>query len=505
MSEEISLSDLLESDHEEPETKDERATIVPDELDPGFGQGEPNEDMQLDPNFGQGEPEDTNELEDFLNQDEVYEETSTIGTDVDFKVPEELKSNYRVGCAGSKEMIERMMSNVQGIKIIGTYFNLRADRHDSTVPVSTNLSGSEQAYDMIKNAVINVSDPITEYDLKEVSIEAIMYIGITPRLNDYFSFLDQDGKLLFFNVKGIERVNYGSREIHKLTLNFAFDEITAVGRIQDLLSKVVDTFVYDSNAKMIGEASLLTSDDYDGKLDLNNEIKRMKEYYISLFVSEDGVINLYAKERRAGFEKIPEHFFFDKLVNRFFLSLCEFNDTKFFNLYSPKYEMIEDGLDIFKGLREKVSITSQDLHRFYGPTYRVRNYTDPFLGDILTFCRNGAYVNQYFHYYDYELLPHYNLLMYRENEDIHMEYPLLLKKLDDKSYIFSSSFYDGDLKSMNKFEKIVYNALKKEYPNYSDILPYAKNYRKWSIYEKFYVIPILIYLCMKITKNMSSK
>lgn len=496
----FSLEDLFEDEQTEATTEP-----VKEELDPTFGQGEPSPDLQLDSNFGQGEPEDTNELEDFLNNDVVYEEVSTIGKDVDYKVPEELKSNYRVGCAGSMEMIERMMNNVTGIKIVGTYFNLRADRHDSASPISTNLSGSEQAYDMIKNAIINVSDTINDYDLTQVSLDGIIYIGITPRLNDYFSFVDQNGKLLFFNIKEIERVNYGSREIHRIKLNYAFNEVTNDGRIKDLMDKVVDVLVYDNNAKMIGEASLLTSDDYEGKVDLNNEIKRMKEYYINMFVAEDGVINLYAKKRRAGFEEIPEKMFFDKLVNKFFQSLCEFNDTKFFNLYSPKYEMENDGIDIFRGLRETISITPNDLHRFYGAYYRGRHFGDPFLGDILTFRREEVYVNNYYVYDDYEQLPYYPLLMFRENEDNKIEYPLINKRLEDKSYIFSSNFYDGDLTKMNKFEKIIANALKKVYPNYSEIIPYVKNYRKWSVYEKYYIIPILIYICMKICKTMSYK
>lgn len=476
-----------------------------DNIDPGFTVEEDKQE-ELDPGFNVDKVPDSNDLEDFLDSEDIaYNETTTIGQDVDYKIPSELKSNYRVGCAGTEQIIGRIMSNVTGYKIIGNYFNQRTDRHDSTSPIAKDMGGEAQAYDLILNAVISFSDPLNDYKLEDVTMKGYVYFGITPRINDYFSFTDSNGKLLFFLAKEIERVNFGSREIFEVTFNYSFDEITSKDKIQDLMSKVVDTYTYDHDAKLLGEVSLLKTEDYANKVDLNNELKRMKDWFFFLFLDANGLFNLYGKERRIGTETIPEGFYYDKFLVNFFHSLCEFNDLKnIFQSYLPQYHTDNLLPCLFTELQSSFPSSSVDLHPYYGPDSFKDYYVDPFLGNILSYGEGSKLVTVSHDTDDFRPYPYIELLMARPNERTGEFYPLDLKEYSDKSYVFSKNFYNGEIAKMNPFEKMVSNALKKQYPNYRDILPYLKTYRRWSIYESYYCIPILIYLGKKVSKNISS-
>lgn len=471
----------------------------------------PDKKDPIDPGYGVDTAPSSDELEDFMNQETMYAEIGSIAKVEDFKLPQELKSNYRMGmgCPDSNKIIEAMMNNVSGHKIIGNYFNLRTDRHDATVAIASDMSGAAQSYNLIKNAIIFSSSPLDSHNLKEASIEGIIAFGIVPRLNDYFAMVGKDNALRFFKLSELSRVTYGSREIHKATFTYAFSEITSPDKIQDLLDKVVDTYVFNYDAYLRDESGLLLEEDEANRDELLTDIAAMKEWYFLQFKSySDGCINMFSRMHWVNEYTIDtNNFLYDIMVSEFFKSMINFSDNvRDFGYYTPKYKLNLDVMDIYKALRFNGKLKPSDLYSHIGPDNIVSRHDDPYLNNILYFKTLEKQIVQPHiptdTYVDYPCL---QAIMGRHREDVAMKYPLLGKELTDKSYVFSKHFYNDDKDKMNGFEKIVADALEKRYPNYKDIKPYIDSYRKWSLYEAYYCLPILLYICIKVSKGYVSK
>lgn len=63
-----------------------------------------------------------------------------------------------------------------------------------------------------------------------------------------------------------------------------------------------------------------------------------------------------------------------------------------------------------------------------------------------------------------------------------------------KSYIFNTDFYNGFVDSMNDLELLVYNYLVRHELDIKKVLELASQYRKMSLMDAFYKVPVLMEL-----------
>lgn len=199
----------------------------------------------------------------------------------------------------------------EGRIIVVTYFsqnrpitNMQSDVVDMQLTTKDDVHIS---YTQIRNFELRCSRELSfEYEQEsnksKVSGEAIMFPRFTPRVSDIFLYEMRNGKIGVFRITGINRLALGQDTYHSVT--FTMQEFLNATYRDRLQRQSTITMYFDKYKYLAGNTTLLTTDAFQQKKDLEHIRLEIIEDYIerfydreySTFMRPDGIYDPYIVE-----------------------------------------------------------------------------------------------------------------------------------------------------------------------------------------------------------------
>ena len=419
------------------------------------------------------------DIEELDNND--LEETSTIAKEKPFTKQEELGTNI---FTNKERAYESLLQHISGMKWRVDYFNQIINKNTKTATPVAGLKSIQQ-YRRIKDTVVYLQSSLdANVNVNELTLEFILNIGITPNIGDIIVANLIGGREAAFKIDRVEKRHYQDHEVYYCGIKFNFFTNKNKEAYNDILDKVIENLIYDKNYIRTFSAPILLEEDY---IDIST-LKKLRKDLIKFFFN-----NFIDKEYKClnPFNSYTTKFkVVDPFLNNFILKCVEVDES---NVYMQANMLVNYQIPIYT-----YTILDAILER--DKDY-LENITHKELGiGTIPFSENGSY--------DLNFLKLNGVVGFTNNLvgltdkllRVDTEVTPLRDKLNDlKPYIFTSNFYNDIPELMLPIEHLIIDYLIGEIIEPKRLYDLVKNYRKWSRYEQFYIIPIVIRMLKTLT------
>ena len=182
----------------------------------------------------------------------------------------------------------------EGRIIVVTYFsqnkpitNTQSNVVDMT---STTKDDVHVSWTQIRNFELRCNSELAfEYDQdsnkSKVNGEAILFPRFTPRVSDIFLYEMRNGQIGVFRVASVNRLALGQDTYHRIT--FTMQEYLRADYRDTLQRQTTNTMYFDKYKYLVGNTTLLSTDGFQQKKDLEHIRLEIIEDYIERFYSRD--------------------------------------------------------------------------------------------------------------------------------------------------------------------------------------------------------------------------
>lgn len=442
----------------------------------------------------------------FTNEQMIREsehQPTTIGEVRPFVTQEDLQLSHNYT---ADELPETSITQyIRGYKWHVEYYNLNGDVNTKPESFNPDVSSHVQNYTKIKDCRIYLTDPLEVTQVNNLSFTCVINIGIVPFKFDVVIGELIGGKKAVFECLDCSQEHYQTHTVYRLTFKHRFFLTPQTEHYYKALEqRVTKRFVYDLDYVLDNGAPILLEEDYRIKKNLKTIRRQMISFYFNKFI--DAETNYLALNARLPhnngigvvkpIEKAP---IIDEYLMRFIRSTIDVNEDFNYSKMCYNHYVVNYEQTFYDALLERDTTLLEDCvnqmeHHppvFTGSSPLTRNVY--FLDVGLITVPKGTMVTQYIGYGLSE-----NLFFSEEGTPLHG------KNLRGY-YIFSSDFYHQQESTMCPIERLVYRYIKGDILNISDIAPFLEGYRKWSTYEQYYILPILIFLLRTLTSKTFSQ
>lgn len=426
------------------------------------------------------------DIEELDNND--IEETSTIAKEKEFVPQEELGTNIYTN---KERAYESLLSHISGMKWRVDYFNQIIGSNSKTSSHFTGLKTIQQ-YRRIKNAVVYLQSSLdSNVNVNELTLEFIVNFGITPNQGDMVVAKLIGGREAAFKVERVEKRHYQDHEVYYCSIKFNYFTNKNKETYTDLLEKISEHLIYDQNYVRTFGSPILLEKDY---IDIS-ALKRLKrsliKFYFNNFVDKEyKVINPF-NSYISGFKVV------DPFLNNFLRKTIEVEEsTKYteanllvnYNIPIYTYTILDAILERDSDYLDNITHTELGIGKIPVNKGASNVYDLGYLklNGVVGFDNN---------------LTNFTDKLLRVNTE---ETPLRDKLNDLKPYIFTSNFYKNIPELMLPIELLIQDYLIGEIIQPDKIYNLVKDYTKWSRYEQFYLIPIVIRILKTLTTAVYS-
>lgn len=434
-----------------------------------------------------------------LNQKDKLTEQQTITSKPLYTPPEVMKD----GIYTEKDMdYENVTRYIKGYEWNVTYYNLIGDVNSSNTTLSVNSTRATQSYNRILNMTIYLDSPLENGNIETLETTAIINSGIIPFASDIVVSEIFGGKTAMFVVSEITKLNYQKHNIFKVKLKFKHFKEDNEELFKNLDSKVVHKYVEDKDYIEGYGSPLIMEEEFTLRKSLRHTTDELINYYVYLFKDKErSFLNMNALPYTQSIENSNSNATFiapvacDTILNSAILRIFgttsnnEYDELRWIEYDTNRtiYETVWDA--IFNRDPSILTSCSKDIGfvGIYGPNSFPAVQHPAYLG--VRYVVDKVPSTEFNGY-------SYNEVFNIEKGDF--EHPLNRTSMDGY-YIFSEAFYNMEVGKMTNFEKLLYNVIARKNYNIKDVLPYVNSYKRWSRYEQFYIIPILILLIRMIS------
>lgn len=427
-------------------------------------------------------------LDDDLMEDPFRVKTETIGEEITHKDVNVLGTTIITQKNQSQDIVRQYIS---GYPWKVDYYNNLSGVNDINNPVSDRVGDGIQKYNKYKNLILYLSSGMPPGDFENLTGDAVVNAGIIPRINDHFVSRLIDGRIGIFIVKSVKTLTYQAHDVYSLEFAFFQMHETDPSILESLESKTILRYVYDKDYILTRGSPMILEEQLKEKIELKEAKDRIVKQYINLFTDyQTKFLNPRGNQDRTNRMPLVVDSFLNKFLRRI-ISIGEYDNYNRFRDfdYFPNPKVIKTIWDALLEHDEDFLFTTQHnltwvsiKHSLAYPSSRNLEY--------LGACGIVDYLEC-----DYEKIAIATESIFKRpivNEEI--DYPLTLTEDKLDYYVFSSHFYNEEYDKTTPFENLVMRYIRKEIIKPSELYPYINQWRRWSLYEQYYIIPVLILL-----------
>jgi hypothetical protein len=413
--------------------------------------------------------------------------------------------------------IESIVQYVEGSKWEVTYYSQLVDYDDPVTHHDFNLPDTLQQYTKINKLILHVDSPLDPQQYKpenyiQVTGSAIYYNSIPPNVGDMFVATLIGNRTGVFTLNNVTRRTYNNETVYSVEYNLVSIIEEDSEQYDDLESKVVKEYWYDKDSLLTNVTPLLTDQEYNRKLNLKYEYKRILDHYLNSFVHKDKKLLLLPGQNSLIYDNYIVKFFF-KLINTTDSMLVR--DVVRLNINNPYLDqptiwsaLLEKDPEILNYCNRKMAIVSTGALG-NDPMFRSAVYSG--VGSIIYPKESDRSADQP---EDWPLATVEQSVVeastnYIDLNDIITNIPgsnnqrLIPHVTEDEHYVFTEKFYQLE-SDLTVIESLTVSYLKQEEIDLYGLYELTRTYRKWGRLEQFYFAPILICLMRDRVQTTSS-
>lgn len=434
------------------------------------------------------------------NLDDIEQDNSvpaaSIGEKVDFKNPQDIQvsTNYT---ADDLEPT-KVTKYIKGYPFKVDYYNFIGDVN--TVPQSFNLFINEhsQTYNKIKDCIVYLESALDVTGVNELGFECTLNAGIVPFMYDIVKIELMNKQYALFECQEVKQNHYMNHTVYTLTfkLKYKFSNFTDDAFCQ-LESKVVRRFVYDENYILESGSPLLLTEDYVNKVKLKALREDIIHFYFHKFVDiETKYLCVNAKQANNTLYRRPYKYpILDMYIINFIVATIDGDEDFIYSTMANKGYVTSYEQTVLDAILEQDISILDDCIREMDNCVPEDALTHPILRSLYYSNVNSIVVPTG----TMSLTSKIDITDYIQTTE---HSPMRDIKLGD-TYIFSSNFYNQQ-EPLTDIEDMVLRFIKKQKIDTYKLERICTKYRRWSDYEQFYLLPIIIYMLRSLVFNTYS-
>ena len=389
---------------------------------------------------------------------------------------EELKTSI---IYNREQPLENIIRYPKGSKWEVSYFLQIRDLNDTLTQPDVNLPATVQKYNRIDKLILYIQSAIQQDNIESITGEALINAGFLPNVNDVFLATLTGGREAIFIITEVQNRTYNLHYAYLCTFKiFCFAEDNE--RIyNDILTKVMKTYVYDKEHLLDYSAPIILSSDYKSKLDLKVSFEEVRDYYFRTFVNyEKNVIALRTKSS----------VYVDTFLTEFIYRIINQSDL----LIMSKLNNVD------VNFREKVPYTIWDAIINRNPKLLklcVKDigfkYTPSGYLDLI--IKNMNYLGINFIASPLGTLEEANIPIDDISKPKTQDYQLPINN-ERRSYVVSEDVYELSNNCVGLLDKVLVDYLECRMIKLEELEILINQYCMWDTRDQFYLIPILLVL-----------
>lgn len=438
-----------------------------------------------------------------------------------------------------RERMDLVAGFPEGRIIIVTYFSQNKPITDMMSAVvdmtSTAKDDVHIAWTQIRNFELRCSNDMSfEYDedsnKSSIKGEAVVFPRFTPRVSDIFLYELRNGKIGVFRVTAVRRLAVGQDTYH--SINFTMQEfLTAPTR--DLLQKQSTRIAYfDKQKFLVGNTSMLTTDGFQQKKELEhirleiieNYVERFYDTEYSTFIRPDKIYDPYIVEywnKKVSIQDTTPHI----RPTQILISVSNYRKTIWAVLTNNPIKNLNNvertwNIETYHSTFWGVNITSLLGRKFItvgdeadsNNNYSINHKGEPILLDPLPMFHKklpeeviDRHIDRDFHravkefYWKFPEARHGRM---KPIEKKPHKFPFQKEAKTNEitgekaHYALSLNFYNGS-SAMDPFEHIVYDLVTNKEVDPSKAIEAVSRYQEWSDEDAFYREMFALYIIDK--------
>lgn len=456
--------------------------------------------------------------------------TPSAKPDIQPNLPKVSPKEYKSPAKDTKVIpVDRLLAYVSGAEWIVDYYSQYTTKSNDLREVDPNEHPVYQQYTLIKNYALKVTSSLDSSYEPETAISKVigtsnMYSFIVPNVNDYFVSDAGESRKGLFKITTVERKSFNLESVYEINYDLIgyVDTGASVALYEDLASKVIKTFYFDTQRFKEGLYPLVLEETRQRIIDYTIEYKSLCKYYFNLFFNRKYMTLVLPGQEFSCYDPFLVNYI-SKIVEvevvpemHMLKMLSTENDVyikqdQFWSMMLNRDINMLDHINTQMGLATKSAFNNNSyVHAFKYTNidYMVYPLNDSLIGHIPdTSTRIGLIPEPKFVSYTFTELYETKNIAGLLSSSIYIEYvkdtavyPLFYNILESNHYVLSHRFYSQS-SDMSVIEILAKDFIKRNNID-MDMLEFAlSNYKVLSRLEQFYYGPILMTLLKEVIRN----
>lgn len=415
--------------------------------------------------------------------------------------------------------VQDLLTRISGSRLVTDYFQQLVASHDHLRPLDMGLEPAQQQYDRIQNLEMRQQgdlSPSQDDVSKEWTLtgEAILYPGVVPNHGDMFKLDVGQGEWGIAAVTNASPMSIYTQTCYRIQFRVLYRMNTTV--LKNMMSKVVEHKFFIMDFLRAGKNPIIVDEEHSQYRSLDRVFESMVADYMRSFFSDVNKTLIIPGQVGGAY---------DPFVVKAILSLLQVNDHPLMGeltklsvdvQYAYKTTTIWDALLMVEpsylylasqrmGLATKTFLKDRGVFggaywgqfqqlvfpiddrqdadaqftRIMTPDFRELQDAGPPLTDIERLIINTAdSVNMAF------------------EDTVTPEVPDIPPVNENFYYVFTEAFYRNDPTGMSKLETFVWTVLNQNEIDIGKLYDFVDMSRRWNKLERYYFVPILMWLCV---------
>lgn len=379
-----------------------------------------------------------------------------------------------------------------------------------------------QQYTLIHNYELRVTSGLTSTYDQQTGISRVignsnMYSFIVPNINDYFVTDAGDSRIGLFKIVNLDRKTFNLESVYEVTYDLIgyVDSGNSKELYENLRTKYVKEYWFDSNRLMNGLYPLVLTEERQEIIDFNIVYRDLCKYYFDMFFNRRYMSLVLPGQDQAIYDPMLVNYITKIVEPELVPQLKELrNYTTELDMYLKQKQFWSVLLDrqytSLKYSNKKMGLVNRSQFHssswLHGFRYSTLDYVVyPVYTDTSTLVKDVPYPRTV-----YELLNSVNGTTLPDGTDsIVIEgkdntgtlRPLVYSTIADDHYVLSENFY-SNLEDKSILEILTKNYIEHKSINRNMLRLLVDNYTEMNRLDQYYYGPIIITLVKEVVKNI---
>ena len=399
-----------------------------------------------------------------------------------------------------------LLTNISGAPWVVTYFSQVIDENSVIQGQSLQKMGPYQQYKRINHLEIRVTTTLSvsqDTTTKEMTQNgtAMLFPYLIPNEGDMFVADTGDGNFGIFQVTNSNKKSLFNDSVYEI--DYILISIGSQERIDDLITKSVETYTYVKTFLQAGKCPLITQDEFNLTANLKKDFKFLANWYVDHYYNSTQGTIIVPEQDMVSYDPILVYFLKAIISTDDCFNIIKINALNHNDLHATYDSCLLTGL-----LKKDIRYIKTGWKRAGFSSYTQFNKSAFLFGGY--FSNVNYFLNPLDIDFDDKEGPVY---LYKQNSlpitrrttkithktisdkiDNYLETPYIYLVTIDDYYILSEAFYNKLEGKMSCLESMLMNYLNDEALDLNLLRQLSDDAMNWSSLEKFYYIPLLLLL-----------